>query len=120
AIVSPATVRLAERESFLLQCRRELAGKFGQEKEYDVDQIDWLEDIDMQRPIRAKKQLIAIRDFMLDDVELLTAQMQGNIDNASEEFKRFEEAKRLVVPVMKSRGCSWGKAVEYLRVGGFI
>lgn len=113
--VSAKTLRDAHDEAYFEWWRRTLTGKFTQLAYDDIKQIDWLVDLEVQRPFRSRGELIAIGDFSLENVDELTEQMDTNIAQAVEERERFEEAKRIVVPIMKAHpGWTWRMAVESL------
>ena len=112
---SAKTMRTAAREALEDWARRSCAGKFGQLAHSDLKQIDWLVDLEVQRPFRSSGELIAIGDMTLDDVTELAQQMDANIAHAREERERFEAAKLIIVPIMEAHpGWTWGMAVESL------
>lgn len=112
-LFGPKTIRAAEREALLDWIRRQITSKFQQQE--DREQINWLKDLEVQRPIRVRGVLVAIGDMTLDDVEEVRKQMDGNIGAAQAEKENFEAAAQIIEPIMKARGCTWGEAAATLK-----
>jgi hypothetical protein len=64
----------------------------------------------------AETRMVAIGDMTIEDVELMSQQMEEDINFKEEELRRFREAQHLLLPVMREKGCTWGEAVKHLGI----
>lgn len=96
--------------------------RFGQTEEFiSANALDLFYDLDYKFTLVQRKEVIALGDLGLDEIQIITEQKESNIEAATTALGEWNKARELVEPLLLSHpGWRWRDARDELHRNGIV